>query len=178
MLDCFDPVNNTDLLLGEDRSVPYPDENRTHRSDKYNKRASQKRPNSIITRNVQSQMNKRTLGQVHPGKDSMKYLVQRYSKTVDKITIEIMSSTDKEIVQVKQIPECSCLWKASHVQEVCRHILWAILNLCGADLQDKLLYQIAYTSEEYSMLKDNSPNNIESIPVAIRAPVNSDHVYC
>ena len=45
-------------------------------------------------------------------------------------------------------PSCDCPFKLNNHGDVCRHIIWALINIFKVSEENQILYQVGYTSKE------------------------------
>ena len=90
-----------------------------------------------------------------------KVQVKNYEKGPHHITMEVLTnSCSSYYVKICKTPSCGCPYKINKPREVCKHIIWVLLNVLGLHQDDILLHQIALTDTEVSSLVRKAPDHL------------------
>ena len=61
---------------------------------------------------------------------------------------------------ISQTPACDCPYYVGSAGKICKHIIWTLINLFQIPQGNSLLYQVALTKREFTMLKTKALTNI------------------
>lgn len=87
--------------------------------------------------------------------------VKNYEKGQLHVSMEVITNSHSLFcLKICKSPSCSCPYKINKPREVCKHIIWVLLNLLGLHQEDILLHQIALTEAELSSLLTKAPDNL------------------
>lgn len=91
--------------------------------------------------------------------DSMQ--VKNYEKGPLHVSMEVITNSRSSYgLKICKSPSCSCPYKINKPREVCKHIIWVLLNVLGVHQDDILLHQIALTEGELSSLITKAPDSL------------------
>ena len=128
--------NPESVIYSADTHIPRTDPTRPHRIDKRRvtsdeERKPDARPHGVHTRTQPSKEFKKTLGQVWPYSTGKRYLLSLFEKHQKELTFIFRNSNETETVVIEDLPSCSYSWRLTHPNQVCRHIIWVLLYVCG-----------------------------------------------
>ena len=91
--------------------------------------------------------------------DSMQ--VTNYEKGSLHVSMKVKTSSRSSYdLKICKSPSCTCPYKINKPKEVCKHIIWVLLNVLRLHQDDVLLHQIAFTEAELSSLITKAPDNL------------------
>ena len=108
-------------------------------------------------------------------KQSFKLLT--YRKDEFGIYCTVKGLKDTYSVTITKTPSCSCpyyVYKPNNIVQICKHLIWVYAKIIGLSLDDNVMQQVAFDSQELKRILEKAPTSL-SIPSIESATFTSPH---
>ena len=107
---------------------------------------------------VQQQREDIKIRKVEVAGDGLKFaftLARKQNVRINKKFSSVIWHTQKATIAKE--PQCDYEYASKNPNEVCEHIIWLLINIFSCATTSQILYQVAYTANEISLLAQSYP---------------------